>query len=235
MASNSQAPERADRGDATREALLATARLLFGERGYAHTSIDAIVVDAGVTKGAFYHHFRGKRDVFLRVYERVKAEIARAAFVAHVDYDAFATQPSEVRGPLKPFKAHDPIEIWQDLRLRCRRYVELHADTRLQRILLLDARAVLDWDTWRTVEREHGVVLLRADLRRAMRLGIVRPLPLNASAMILSGALHEACLLLAHADDRDEAFAEAFIVLDALLDGLRVRREELEPDDREPG
>jgi len=212
--------KREAQGRETREALLAAARVEFGLRGYADTAVDEIVRRAEVTKGAFYHHFSSKEELFLRVFERVKKELSRAAFVTHVDHRPFAAPDAQPR-KLRRFVEQENEEVWEELLDRCRRYIELHTDPALRRIVLVDARWVLPWEDWQRVEGEHGVILLRADLRRAMRRGLIEELPLRVLSLILSGALNEACLLVANASGAEEALDEAMAVLERLLGGLR--------------
>lgn len=208
-------------GQATRGALLAAARVEFAARGYTDASLDGIVCRARMTKGAFYHHFTGKQDLFLRVFENVKKELSRGAFVVHLEHRPFAA-PEAQPETYKPLAEQTDAEVWRQLIDRCRRYIELHTDPEVSRIVLVDARSVLDWKDWHRVEREHGVVLLRADLRRAMQRRILRRLPLGTLAVILTGALNDACLLVANAPDRAAALDEAMTVLAGLLEGLRA-------------
>lgn len=209
-------------GNATRDALVAAAREEFGTRGYADASVDDIVHRAGVTKGAFYHHFSSKQALFLRVFENVKKELSRAAFVVHVDHEPFASRGLGSRR-IKRMVDQDDDELWADLVARCRRFVELHTDPRMQQIALIDAHWVLTWEDRQRVEREHGVVLLRADLRRAMQRGLIERLPVGVASVILAGALNEACMLVANADDREEALDEAMDIVRRFLEGLRKR------------
>src|SRR5436309_3908690 len=67
---------KAEQSEATRSALVAAARPLFAERGYSGVGTEEIVRAAGVTRGALYHHFEGKRELFAAVYERIEAELA---------------------------------------------------------------------------------------------------------------------------------------------------------------
>lgn len=189
-------------GAATRDALVAAARELFGSRGYADTSLEEIVRASGVTKGALYHHFTGKEELFRVVFESVKQELSRAV--------------ADVQMPPTP---------WESLLAGCRTFIELHTDPAVQRIVLLDARAVLSWEAWREVDRQWGTVILRAGLRRGMTRGILEPQPINSLAAILSGALTEACMLVANADDPSTARTEAIAIVERLLQGLRVQSE----------
>lgn len=209
-------------GNATRESLLSAARDLFGTQGYFDTSLDAIVHHAGVTKGAFYHHFEGKEELFLKVVETVKRELSRAAFVVHLSHEADDGNSGSRGKALRTVADLDNEEIWNDLLTCCRRYIELHSDPQVRRIVLLDARSVLTWDQWQTVEREHGTVMLRANLRRAMQRGIIQRLPLYALATLVAGALIEACMLVANADEPERALAESITIVERLLEGLRI-------------
>jgi AcrR family transcriptional regulator len=191
--------KKVEHGEATRHALVAAAREMFGDRGYADTSLDEIVRRAGCTKGALYHHFSGKRDLFRAVFEAVKKELSQQAFPVQVARD----------------------DIWGDLLSRCRSFIEAHVEPRVQRIVLLDARSVLSWEEWHRVESEYGVVMLRGGLRRAVHRRVIAPQPLQALAAILVGALGEACVLVANAADRERALDEAVAIIERLLGGLR--------------
>ena len=186
-------------GVATRQALVAAARQLFGTQGYADTSLDEIVQEAGVTKGALYHHFSGKEDLFRAVFLTVKQNLSRVVVDAQMDPDP-----------------------WISLLLGCRTFVEAHTDPGVQRIVLLDARAVLSWEAWHEVDSQFGTVIIRSALRRAMNNEIIAPQPLSSLATILSGALTEACMLVANADDPAAARTEAIEIVERLLHGLRA-------------
>jgi AcrR family transcriptional regulator len=191
---------KVQQGEMTRRALLDAACALFGERGYAATSIDEIVDAAQVTKGALYHHFDGKQELFAAVYERVKREVSERAATAFLEPDP-----------------------WKDLCAGCHAMLDAHLDPTVQRILLHDAQAVLDADTIRHVENRYGAVVLRGALRRSVRAGVIQPLPLKVLALMLTGAILEGCMAVADAEDPARARAEVGDVLTALLEGLRPR------------
>ena len=182
----------------TRQALLQAARTLFGERGYATTSLDEITSAAKVTKGALYHHFGGKQELFAAVYEQVKREVSERAATAFLEPDP-----------------------WEDLCAGCQAMLDAHLDPLVRRILLHDAQAVLDADTIRRVENRYGAVVLRGALRRSIRAGVIQPLPLKALAQMLTGAILEGCMAIAHTENPNQAREDVGNVLTSLLQGLR--------------
>lgn len=190
--------QRIVQGEETRAALLAAARELFGGAGYAATSLDEVAAKAGVTKGALYHHFRNKADLFQAVYEQVKREISDQVVAVFLEPDP-----------------------WYSLTAGCQLMIDAQLDPAVQRIALHDARSVLDWDAIRGVETRYGAVGLRGVLRRAMRGGAVEPQPLRPLSLLLSGAIAEACFYVADADDQAAARDEAGRLVLRLLQGLR--------------
>jgi AcrR family transcriptional regulator len=191
--------KKAQQGEATRLELLDAARRLFGEHGYATTSLDEITTAAKVTKGALYHHFEGKQELFGAVYEQVKREASERAAVAFLEPDP-----------------------WVDLCAGCHAMLDAHLDPLVRRIVLHDAQAVLDADTIRRVDTRYGAVVLRGALRRAIRAGIIRPLPLKTFAVMLTGAILEGCMAIADSEDPTQTREEVGNVLTALLEGLRT-------------
>jgi AcrR family transcriptional regulator len=202
MSANELRPSKVAKAEATRRALLTAAREAFGERGYGPTSVEEIVRRAGVTKGALYHHFRDKDDLFVAVVEEVKREVTGTVGTAFLDA---ANVP-------------DPLET---VILGCQALIDAHVDPAVQRITILDARSVLDGATRRDLDARYEVALVRGALRRAMRLGAIDAQPLATLAHIVTGALAEACALVAEADDTEAARAEAGAVVAHLLEGLR--------------
>ena len=190
---------RPARGAATRDALLEAARELFGERGYPGTSLDEVVARAGVTKGAMYHHFHGKEDLFAAVYEEIQHEVSDRV--------------------VAKFLEPDP---WESLVVGSNLWIDAHLDPAVRRIVLRDARAVLGWDAVRRVEARFGAVPLRGVLRRAITKGIIDPQPLRPLALMLMGALTESCLYVADSDDPETARAEVGDLVLRLLMGLRA-------------
>jgi AcrR family transcriptional regulator len=191
--------KRVAQGEATRAALIEAARELFGERGYADTSTDEVVARAGVTKGALYHHFHGKEDLFRAVFELVQGEVSDQACV-------------EFLGP----------DSWLGLVKGCGLWVDAHLDPAVRRIVMQDSRAVLGWDDVRAIENRFGAVALRGALRKAMHAGDIRRQPLRPLSLMLMGALGEGCHYIADADDPVMARAEVGELIDEFLAAFRI-------------
>src|SRR5665213_2880019 len=196
--SSTKTTDRLAQGAATRTALITVARDLFGSRGFADTSLDDVVAAALVTKGALYHHFRGKEDLFAAVYEQVLREVSDRV--------------------VAEFLLPDP---WQALLIGSDLWIDAHLDPTVQRIVMRDARAVLRWDTIRTMEARFGAVPIRGVLRRAMRSGSIGRQPLRPLALMIMGALNEACFYVATAEDMEAARDEVRSLTLQLLSGLR--------------
>jgi AcrR family transcriptional regulator len=187
-----------ERSRATRERLLAHAQALFGERGYADVGTEEIVRAAGVTRGALYHQFRDKQALFEAVVEAVEADTTAR----------IAAQAAGADGPLAVLHAG------------AHAFLAVCADPRVERILMLDAPAVLGWARWREIRNEHGLGLVAGVLQAGIDAGVIAPQPVTALAHLLLGALHEGAMLVVRADDREAARADVEAVIDRLLDGL---------------
>jgi AcrR family transcriptional regulator len=191
---------QAERTEATRAALIAAARPLFAQRGYAGVGTEEIARLAGVTRGALYHHFDGKRELFEAIYEQIEIELAER--IASGALRANATSP------LAAMKAG--VEM----------FLLASTEPETQRIVLLDGPAVLGWDRWREIATEHGLGLIEATLQAAVEAGAIDPQPVRPLAHVLMGALDEAAMLVARADDAERMRAEVGRTLGTLLDGL---------------
>jgi AcrR family transcriptional regulator len=187
-----------ERSEKTRAALTSAARRLFADRGYAGVGTEEIVRAAGVTRGALYHHFSGKPDLLEAVYEQIEGEITQK----------IATGALAGSDPLEAL--HAGSEMFLDVCL----------EPEVQRIVLLDAPAVLGWERWREIAADHGLGLIEAALGAAMEAGQIARQPLRPLAHVLMGALDDAAMLVARADDTEAARAEVGATLASLLEGL---------------
>lgn len=190
-----------DRSKATKGALIAAARPLFAERGYAQVSADEIVVVAGLTRGALHHHFKDKHGLFRAVFEEVEREV---------------TAEVEAKVAAAPDVATGMAVALGSFLDACRRPEVL-------RISLLDAPTVLGWETWRAIEAEHGLGLITSLLEQGTAAGVLIEQPSAVVARFVLSAVIEAALMIAHAADAEAARALAEESLAALLTGLFVR------------
>jgi AcrR family transcriptional regulator len=192
---------RVQYAEATRRALLDAARELFAAEGYVDVSIDEICRRARVTKGALYHHFRDKRDLFRAVFEEVEREWA----------DELAALVAEERDPL------ERIEIVGDA------FLDACLDPARQRILLLDGPSLVAWEELRQIDAGRGFGLIATLLSDAMEAGRLERQPVGPLAHLMLGAMYEASLAIAR--DKDPARARKRIggALTRLVQGLAPR------------
>ena len=186
------------RSEATRRRLVTAARPLFGARGYADVSTEEIVRAAGVTRGALYHQFRDKADLFAAVAEVIEAEIAeQIASAAGAEADPVAA-----------------------LRSGTGLFLDACAEPEVERIILLDAPAVLGWEAWRDLAGRYGFGLVQFGLEAAMRAGAIVSQPVAPLAHVVIGALNECALYVARAEDPAAAREQCVAILDGILRGL---------------
>jgi AcrR family transcriptional regulator len=193
---------KAQQSEATRAALVAAARPLFAERGYAGVGTEEIVRSAGVTRGALYHHFADKKDLFRAVYEDVERELVEQI----------------AAGALS---AADPVEA---LRAGSQAWLDACEEPGIQQIALLDAPSVLGWEEWREIGMRYGFGLVQGTLQAAMDAGLLEPQPVRPLAHLVLGAIDEAAMLVARADDGGKTRREVGESVERFLDHLAPRR-----------
>jgi AcrR family transcriptional regulator len=193
---------QAERSAATRDALVRAARPLFAEHGFAGVGTEAIVRAAGVTRGAMYHQFADKSDLFAAVFEAVEADLTQRIGAA-VDGAGLS----------------DPIEL---MKLGARTWLDACAEPEAHRIVLVEAPAVLGWDRWREVGLRYGLGLVQTLLAYAISVGRLRQQPVEPLAHVFIGALDEAALYVAQSPEPDAARAGVVRVLEDLIDALAI-------------
>jgi AcrR family transcriptional regulator len=184
---------QSERTAQTRAALITAARRLFGAEGFAEVGAERVAREAGMTRGALYHQFADKADLFAAVLDEVEAEIARRVVGAVAGFDPADTTAMLLAG----------ADAWLDA----------SAEPDLQRIVLLDGPSVLGWDRWREICLRHTVGLIAALLQDGIDRGSLAPQPVQALTHVLVGAVDEAALYIAQADDEAAARADMDLVL----------------------
>jgi AcrR family transcriptional regulator len=193
-------PRRDETARATREALVKAGLDLFAKRGYAEVGTEEIVKRARVTRGALYHHFTDKRDLFRAVHERVEEDLV-AGIAA---------------------KMKDVSDPWEVLVAGTRAFLDACTEPAVKQIGLIDAPAVLGWAEWREIDERYGLGLMKAALGGGMESGVLRRQPLDTLSHLMLGALSEAAFMIANAEDQAATRAETEAALLELIEGLRA-------------
>ena len=172
---------QSERRAQTRAALIAAGRTLFTERGFAGAGREEIVERAGLTRGALYHHFASKEDLFAAVYEEVERDLTEAVIVAAAG-------------------SNDPVE---GLRLGAFAFLDAAATPEVRRVVLLDGPAVLSPEVQHEIAQRYGLGLVREALRAADAAGRLLVGPVDLLAPVLLAALHEAATSIADGQNAD--------------------------------
>jgi AcrR family transcriptional regulator len=190
--------KQAERSAGTIGAIESAARKLFASRGFAETSIDEIAARAGVAKGAVYHHFASKEAIFARLVDALQAELAAELAAA------------------PPRRGGAPVDRFADAVLR---YLLAASEPARKRILLIDGPAVIGWQAWREIDAKYFGAGTR--LAVAALLGAdPAPRAVEALAHLVLGAVMEAALVCATADDPRRSARDFSAGLRQLLGGL---------------
>ncbi|OBJ59897.1 TetR/AcrR family transcriptional regulator [Mycobacterium asiaticum] len=188
--------DRRARGDRTRRDLVDAGRKLFVERGYFNTSVGDLVMKSGVgTRGAFYHHFKDKAELFRAVFEEVENDLTLRSLAA-------------------PPRGADP---WERLTRGMHGFLEAALEPEVQRVMLVDGPVVLGWQTLRAIQEDNSIALINEKVREAIAEGIIDDQPVGELTHMIVAALEEASRLVAHAANPAQARRRAAKILDRLL------------------
>lgn len=188
--------DRRARGEQTRRDLIDAGRQLFVEHGYFNTSIGELVAKSGVgTRGAFYHHFKDKAELFRAVFEDVENDLTLRSIAA-------------------PPPGADP---WERLTSGLHGFLDAAQEPAVQRVILVDGPVVLGWQTLRAIQEGNSIALINEAVREAIAEGIIDDHPVGELTHMIVAALEEASLLVAHATNPAGARRRAAKILDRLL------------------
>lgn len=185
--------------EATRAALLSVARQHFACDGYALTEVGRVAAAAGVTTGAIYHHFGGKKGLFQAVAEQLEAELLAVAASA------------------------DDADPWRRLRTGFNRLIDICAAQDVQRIIFIEAPQVIGAEAWREIELRYAYGAMRSVLESLMTAGVLRRCPVDLVARSLFVLLGEAAAEVARASGDKEVRAQVAEMACAMLDALAMR------------
>jgi AcrR family transcriptional regulator len=189
--------ERAAQAAGTRRDLLTHARKVFAQNGYADSSTDEVVRRANVTKGALYHHFANKLELYRAVVEDMERELV--------------TRMADAAG-----KSRQPE---RRLEAACRAYLDACLDSTLTRILVLEAPVVLGWKAWCDLAHQYEIAALSGYLEAVVATSATGERPLEM-AHVLLGALNTAARVIATSTDPRKARLQVEDTIERLLKGL---------------
>lgn len=184
----------------TRATLLVTARRVFSELGYADTSMDDLTAQAGLTRGALYHHFGDKKGLLAAVVGQLDAEMDQRLQAI----------------------SDTATNEWEGFCARCQAYLQMAQEPQIQRIVLRDARAVLGGAS--PDSQRDCVASMQRLLERLMDSGVVARADPQALASLIYGSLAEAAFWIAEGEDGNTRLAQAVAALELLLRGLLAKR-----------
>jgi AcrR family transcriptional regulator len=174
-------PTQAERTESTRGRLITTARRLFAEQGFAATSTEEILREAAVSRGALYHHFPSKTDLFQATFEQVEDELTARVLQA-------AGSGGET----------DPMRI---LQVGFDAFLDQCRNPEVQRIVMLDGPTVLGWDLWHELDERYAFGTIKTVLTVAADTGRIDPATVEPLTHLLLGAIMQAGMVVARSDD----------------------------------
>jgi AcrR family transcriptional regulator len=205
----------AQEAEETHAALVRAARGLFTEKGFQDATLEEVAARAGVTRGAVYHHFADKRELFAAVFVELEREVDAAGKAAA------AAAATTVSSPREAFLAG------------CRAYLGFAQRPDFHRIVLVDGPAALGPAGWHAADSQLGLPTLDAAVKALMAVGVIEPQPPRPLALLLFGALNEAGFALARGEP-DVDLESALSALGRILDGLAPRRPDPDSDTYRP-
>jgi AcrR family transcriptional regulator len=192
---------QSERREATRAAIVKAAKRLFGERGFAGTTMDHVATAAHVAKGAVYHHFKTKEALFEAVFDQVSEDlVAEVERAARSENDALAAMAAGTQA-----------------------YFAACATDATGQIILRDGPAVLGWERWREIDARHFGGGFPLALARAMEDGLIARQPVEPLSRLLLGAVTEAAVACSAGRDLHKTGAEYALAFRTLLDALRTK------------
>lgn len=182
---------------ATRKKLIEVARRAFAEYGYADTSMDKLTAEAGLTRGALYHHFGDKRGLFAAVVDQIDSEMASSA-QQHLE---------------------QPEDLWEGLMLEGQTYIENALNPEFQRIVLRDGPAVLG-DPAHWPSQNKCLQSTRECVEQLLAADRIKAVDSEAAAVFLNGAAMNAALWVASSEHPEQVLPVALHAFQLFVSGF---------------
>lgn len=192
--------KRDENAEATRNVLIHKAGALFGKNGFNNTSLGRIAEDANLTKGAIYHHFSNKEDIFAVCYSLQASQVAELVRQVPLTDDA-----------------------WQDTVNLCHAYLDTAFVKKGSGISIQEAITVLGWNQWRALDKEHTMSLLVQSIKRLQDEGLLKPYTDSLLADTIYGILVHAMMNLVDAKDKKATREELLQLLQDFILGVMIK------------
>lgn len=191
------APKREEMIAETQAKLIKSARESFAQHGFAESCMDDLTAEAGLTRGALYHHFGGKKGLLKAVIQQIEDEMTTR---------------------LSAIKSKGPT-TWDAFINGSIAYLNMACEPEIQRITLLDGPAVLgDPSQW--PRKNCCIRNTQLSLEKLMEEGVIKEVDSLAMARLINGALFGASLWIANAEDSHAASIKAVEAFLTLAEGL---------------
>ena len=191
---------RKESAENTKRRLLKIAQRHFLERGYHGVSLEDMADEAGVTRGALYHHFQSKLGLFKSVYEETQNDVTEQIEASCIQSE----------------------EPWEQLILGCKGFIDGAIKQENARIMLIDAPNVLVWNDWRKTDKEASESLLAEHVAFLNERGYLKPIPVALIVSAISGALNELAICLVNNPELAEKDEFITNTINNLLYGFRT-------------
>ncbi len=188
---------RQDNALATQSALIKEAHELFACKGFSQVSIDTIAQQARVSKGAFYHHFKSKKDMFSACYEFQAQQVAKAITVTESD---------------------DP---WQDALDQSQAFLDFVIRQKQASISLQEVITVLGFEAWKKLDSQYTMGVIHKALSRLVKNKLIKPYDTHLLAETLYGLLVNAAISLASAKQKKKTYQQLSDLIVGFLNSLR--------------
>ena len=199
-AERSRPTRKAEQSRETQDRLIKVAKELFTSKGYAGTAMEDLVAKAGMTRGALYHQYADKKDLFRAVFEEVERDLGERIALAAA---AEATP-------------------WEQIRAGARALLEASLVPAVHRIVLTDGPSVLGWEEWRRIDSKYAYGMVRTALEANVDAGNLPQHPIEPLTHLIIGALNEAGLAVAASRTPAATRDEFLATLDGVLGALRA-------------
>ena len=186
-------------GKKTNDKLIKIATELFAEKGYANTALEEVVHLAGVTRGALYHHFKNKKELFEAVLEEVLTDI----------YVQIMKASRSCKDP------------WNKLLISSSTFLKASTNPVTKQIVIIDASGVLGMDGLRKIDENYSISAMKGILLELKESYGLSSINIDVLVEAIYGATQQCAVWVASAKDSEKALSEANSTMELLYSSLK--------------